>query len=445
MLSADGLLILQATNCNHQVPAKLYEYLRARRPILALTDSDGDTAATLRQAGVDSIAPLDQKDAIIDALPRFLDQVRKGTAPLASAAVIAAHSRRARTEQLAQLLDQQRGSQGGALLAVVAAASLALPAHAARKEPYCGNLDNAYGPYDYRKGATELAFNLRLVESAHFTADVENGIKGKSSTLAGDLDYTLRAFPNHAVALSTVIRVASRDRKSLFLPHGSRPVECYFDRAVRFAPDDPSTHTLYGSYLLSVGRDAEALPKYQTAVQLDPDNPSTNYNMGLVYYKNKDMVNANKYAQIAYALEFPLPGLKNLLVQAGKWDTSAAPAPESLKKKAKGQEPAEAEEAMASPAPEPGKADAQGPAAAAAATAPAAAAATPAAPAAPGAAQPAQASITCVMSAERPGTRSCIHSMANISSASASPPLTAIAWWRAGGDTCRASQAIAMK
>jgi glycosyltransferase involved in cell wall biosynthesis len=106
MLNADGLLILQATNCNHQVPAKLYEYLRARRPILALTDSDGDTAATLRQAGVDSIAPLDQKDAIIEALPRFLEQVRQGTAPLAPAAVIAAHSRRARTEQLAQLLDQ---------------------------------------------------------------------------------------------------------------------------------------------------------------------------------------------------------------------------------------------------------------------------------------------------------------------------------------------------
>ncbi|WP_228894334.1 glycosyltransferase [Pseudoduganella aquatica] len=110
MLNADGLLILQASNCNHQVPAKLYEYLRARRPILALTDSDGDTAATLRQAGIDSIAPLDQKDAIIAILPRFLEQVRSGTAPLASAAVIAAHSRRARTEQLALLLDQVSAS-----------------------------------------------------------------------------------------------------------------------------------------------------------------------------------------------------------------------------------------------------------------------------------------------------------------------------------------------
>jgi tetratricopeptide (TPR) repeat protein len=240
---------------------------------------------------------------------------------------------------------QQRPLLAG-LLAIAAAASLALPAHAARKpEPYCGNLDNAYGPYDYRKGAGELAFNLRLVEGAHFTADVENGIKGNASTLGGDIDYTLRAFPNHPVALNTVIRVAARDRKSLFLPGGKRPVECYFDRAVRFAPDDPATHTLYGSYLLSVGRDAEALPRYRTAAELDPDNPSTNYNLGLVYFKNKDMVNANRYAQKAYTLGFPLPGLKNMLVQAGKWDVSAAP-PETAAKK-KGEE-AEEDKAAAS-------------------------------------------------------------------------------------------------
>ena len=250
----------------------------------------------------------------------------------------------------------RRRTLAACLLAATAAATLALPAQAARKEPYCGNLDNAYGPYDYRKGAGELEFNLKLVEGAHFTADVENGIKGRSSTLAGDIDYTLRAFPNHAVALGTVIRVASRDKKSLFLPGGTRPVECYFDRAVRFAPDDPSTHTLYGSYLLSVGRVAEALLKYQTAAQLDPDNPSTNYNLGLVYFKNKDMANANKYAQIAYALEFPLPGLKNMLMQAGKWDPSVAPAPDTLKKKKSSGEAAETAEAAAEPA-APAKAD----------------------------------------------------------------------------------------
>ena len=32
MVRADGLLLLQAANCNEQIPAKLYEYLRAGRP-----------------------------------------------------------------------------------------------------------------------------------------------------------------------------------------------------------------------------------------------------------------------------------------------------------------------------------------------------------------------------------------------------------------------------
>jgi glycosyltransferase involved in cell wall biosynthesis len=106
MLSADGLLILQASNCNHQVPAKLYEYLRAGRPILALTDPIGDTAATLRAAGVDTIAPLDEKDAIIHAIARFLTLAQANQAPVATAEVVRANSRLARTRVLAGLLDQ---------------------------------------------------------------------------------------------------------------------------------------------------------------------------------------------------------------------------------------------------------------------------------------------------------------------------------------------------
>jgi glycosyltransferase involved in cell wall biosynthesis len=105
MVSAGGLLILQASNCNHQVPAKLYEYLRARRPLLALTDPIGDTAATLQKAGIDTIAPLDSKTAIVEAMLRFLPLAEAGTAPLASTADINANSRRARTGVLAALLD----------------------------------------------------------------------------------------------------------------------------------------------------------------------------------------------------------------------------------------------------------------------------------------------------------------------------------------------------
>jgi len=106
MLGADGLLLLQAANCNSQIPAKLYEYLRARRPLLALTDAAGDTAATLRAAGIDTIGQLDSPADIAAALLRFLHLCRAWQAPLASQKIITSHSRAARTQELAALLDR---------------------------------------------------------------------------------------------------------------------------------------------------------------------------------------------------------------------------------------------------------------------------------------------------------------------------------------------------
>jgi glycosyltransferase involved in cell wall biosynthesis len=106
MLRADGLLLLQAANCNEQIPAKLYEYLRAGRPVLGLTDPAGDTAGALRAAGLTDIASLDSADAIRTALARFVERVRAGTAVLPSAEHVARASRRARTRELASLLDR---------------------------------------------------------------------------------------------------------------------------------------------------------------------------------------------------------------------------------------------------------------------------------------------------------------------------------------------------
>ena len=103
MLQADGLLILQASNCNAQIPAKLYEYLRTRRPIISLTDTEGDTARTCRAAGLSAIAPLNQTTAICDLLVRFLSNSHPGFKPTEDA--IRQASRQGRTEQLAQLLE----------------------------------------------------------------------------------------------------------------------------------------------------------------------------------------------------------------------------------------------------------------------------------------------------------------------------------------------------
>jgi glycosyltransferase involved in cell wall biosynthesis len=106
MMRADGLLVLQASNCNEQVPAKLYEYLRCRRPVLGLTDPTGDTAAVLRQAGLRNIAPLDAHEEIAAALRRFLDQMKSGNAPLPDDAVVSNASRLSRARELAGVLDR---------------------------------------------------------------------------------------------------------------------------------------------------------------------------------------------------------------------------------------------------------------------------------------------------------------------------------------------------
>lgn len=106
MLGVDGLLILQASNCNQQIPAKLYEYVRAKRPVLALTDPIGDTAMTLRGAGLTSIAHLDDVASIAAAIPAFIARVRAGSEATATPDAIAASSREGRARSFAVLLDR---------------------------------------------------------------------------------------------------------------------------------------------------------------------------------------------------------------------------------------------------------------------------------------------------------------------------------------------------
>lgn len=105
MLEVDGLLLFQGTDSNPAIPAKLYEYIRARRPIFALVDRQGDTAELLREIGVGEIVPLNVEEDIRFGFEKFLEQVRNGTAPVADLQCIESHSRRARANDLALLFD----------------------------------------------------------------------------------------------------------------------------------------------------------------------------------------------------------------------------------------------------------------------------------------------------------------------------------------------------
>lgn len=105
MAQVDALLLLQGAHFNDLIPAKLFEYLRMGKPILALGDVQGDAADLMRAAGLSSIWSLHDATAQENALPAFVEQVRSGAVERAKPAVVARYSRHALTGELAALMD----------------------------------------------------------------------------------------------------------------------------------------------------------------------------------------------------------------------------------------------------------------------------------------------------------------------------------------------------
>jgi len=186
--------------------------------------------------------------------------------------------------------------------------ALVLPGHAARADEQerfgCGELENAYGPYDYTD-PVKRRDNLPIVEQFHFTRSVESLSSGRSSSVIGDLDYTLRAFPNHHRALYAMARYQLEHP----VQSGGRwyTIDCYFDRAIRFRPEDGTVHLIYGIYLARKGDRQDALEQYGEALSLLPDSAEVHYNMGLLYVEMGDFGKAREHAAKAYALGYPLP------------------------------------------------------------------------------------------------------------------------------------------
>lgn len=185
---------------------------------------------------------------------------------------------------------------------------------------FCGELHGDHvGPWDFTNSYDRV--NLPLVEGGHFTAEVKNLISGSTGSIGGDIRYTLRAFPNHYPALIAIAKFRLRNKSADRQRDQMYSVECFFDRAMRFRPSDVTVRTIYANYLHRLGgRQGDAMEQYQAAADLEPENATVNYNLGLMYLKEKDYEQAIVYAKIAYELDFPLPGLRNKLVKTGKWD-----------------------------------------------------------------------------------------------------------------------------
>jgi hypothetical protein len=111
MLGVDGLLLLQADNCNYQIPAKAYEYIRAQKPVLALTPASGDTGQLLAKVGVADISPLDDKEQIKIALIHFLEKIRKNEFVPVCQETIEQYSRQSQAVKFQALLEKVNSSE----------------------------------------------------------------------------------------------------------------------------------------------------------------------------------------------------------------------------------------------------------------------------------------------------------------------------------------------
>ncbi|MBT8447997.1 MAG: tetratricopeptide repeat protein [Gammaproteobacteria bacterium] len=209
--------------------------------------------------------------------------------------------------------------------ALLAGLALSLPVAA---QQACGDVfsSGGIGPFDYRDYRNKRM--LRTVEKHHFlkhregrmaisgASDLEySKAKGKSAGLGNNLDYTLRAFPNHTHALYAMAMFQMK--------RGTGPnyktIECYFERANKFVPDDPGVKHIRGIYYHRRGEYANAVKWLDAALEIAPNNGELAYNAGLAHLELKDYDRALELAHEAIRLGYTLSGLKRRLTSVGIW------------------------------------------------------------------------------------------------------------------------------
>ena len=203
------------------------------------------------------------------------------------------------------------------LTALLLVALSPLHAHAMCGAPLAQN--NFKRPLDYTDPADQ-DYVKNWVEQYHWTPGVENLTKGKSAPVQQDLAFILRQIPNHHRALNSMMNWQLTHPFPLdandYLMYR---IDCYFDRALTFTPNDPVLHVLQGIYFSKSKNYEDAERSYRRALDLDPDMAEAHYDLGLLLFDLGKFQEAKAEAQKAYALSYPLPGLRNRLARAGQW------------------------------------------------------------------------------------------------------------------------------
>ena len=191
---------------------------------------------------------------------------------------------------------------------------------------YLGDPPNGYGPFDYT--SVDAPRLLREVEPYHMTPRVVNLQSGETSSVGGDLTFTIRAFPNHHRALDLIAQLfRMKDNKMSPLQYDDRyrnmpesaTADVYFERAMDFAPHDAIVRIIYGRHLHLIGDIDNALKYYLQGKEMNAISADLEYNLGLIYANQREYDKAINHARRAYELGHPLPGLRKKLARAGVW------------------------------------------------------------------------------------------------------------------------------
>ncbi len=201
-------------------------------------------------------------------------------------------------------------------------------------DPYDSAASGGIGPYNLYDSS--IPEKIDIVVRLHFSPYMEemavNGsttrkaviveeTSGGMSRVASNLDYTLRAIPNHARALYAMGMLQLRMREQATDEGGweYKTAECYFERAIMFTPDDGQVRLAYAIFRHKQGNRERALDNYKEAIRLMPNAIEAHYSLGLLYVEMEDFEPARQHAWKAYSLGYPLPGLRNALKRRGEW------------------------------------------------------------------------------------------------------------------------------
>lgn len=172
-------------------------------------------------------------------------------------------------------------------------------------------------PYNYWAASAEQRRQVERPDSLPVAVSAAGGREAREWR-AAELEAVLRVFPNHPRALMAMADLARAEKSGR--PRGTRySMGCWYDRAVRFAPNDVQVRLAYGHWLARQGERSAAVDQLDRVAAEAMESQTSSYNLGLAYCEAEAWDKALRAAHRAYALGHTLPGLRNRLASAGKW------------------------------------------------------------------------------------------------------------------------------